>query len=175
MLHPYRRRRARRTLQRSRADSLLIVCLGNICRSPYAERRLREEFGGEAPSVTSAGFIGPGRPSPEVARRLAMARGIDLEDHRSRVLTPGMLSGAELVVVMSGAQRRDLRREFGDCSAPVILLGDLDPDPVDRRKITDPFDCSEAVFRAVFDRIDRCCRELVGAMTSETRPAPGEG
>lgn len=98
-----------------------------------------------------------------------MAHGVDLEGHRSRVLTPELLSGAELVVVMSRSQRRALRRDFDAGSAPVILLGDLDPESIDRRAITDPYDCPEEVFDSVFDRIDRCCREMIDVMTPGTR------
>lgn len=91
---------------------------------------------------------------------------MSLEEHRSELVTPEMLSRAQLVVVMSSSQRRALRRDFAEVADEIILLGDLDPEPIDRRTITDPYDCSEQVFDDVFDRIDRCCRAMVDAMMS---------
>jgi len=178
LLHPLRRRRASRELSALGAScSILVVCLGNICRSPYAARRLDHDLAavglGEA-DVGSAGFILPGRTSPEPARRVAARRGLDLSDHRSQVLTPSMLAAADLVLVMSARQRRDLRREFGrEHVRRCVVLGDLDPGPVDRRTVVDPYGCPDDVFEAVYERIDRCCRALVGGLAADRRRAKG--
>lgn len=157
VLHPLRRRRLRGRLAREPVESVLFVCLGNICRSPYAERRLRAELNGHVPKVLSAGFIRPGRPSPDTALRIAGDRGIDLAGHRSRLVSKEALEHADIVFVMSGLQRRRLRRGFGRVER-VYLLGDLDPNTVDRRAIQDPFDRADDVYASVFERIDRCCR-----------------
>ena len=45
----------RRTDARGQAGSILVVCTGNVCRSPYIERRLRHELAGTGIEVTSAG------------------------------------------------------------------------------------------------------------------------
>ena len=37
-LHPRRRRRARARIERLQPSNVLVICLGNVCRSPYAER-----------------------------------------------------------------------------------------------------------------------------------------
>lgn len=180
LLHPLRRRRARRELFALGAScSILVVCLGNICRSPYAGRRLDHEFataGLGGTDVGSAGFILPGRTSPEAARRVAARRGLDLADHRSQVLTPSMLAAADLVLVMSVRQRRDLRREFGrENTRRCVVLGDLDPGPIDRRTIVDPYDQPDDVFEAVYERIDRCCRALVDGLATDRRRPKGSG
>jgi protein-tyrosine phosphatase len=169
-LHPRRRRRALRSLAAVPAPRLILaVCLGNICRSPYAARRLNEELGRAGIDdihVRSAGFIQPGRPSPKAARQVAARRGLDLDDHRSQVVTPAMLRQADVVLVMSPGQLRQLRQEAGEAPAGLrIVLGDLDPESIDRRTIVDPFGETEEVFEAVYERIDRCCRALVGALS----------
>lgn len=129
LLHPWRRRRAVRGLTRNgRPASLLVLCYGNICRSPYAAARLRElvDVHGDASlTVESAGFILPGRESPEIARSVARRRGIDLEGHRSRVVDRAMLERADAVLVMTRRQRRQVRRDVaGAHPPPVLLLGD---------------------------------------------------
>lgn len=176
LLHPRRRRRVLRELAALPPPrSILVVCLGNICRSPYAEYRLTEELaraGLADVQVVSAGFILPGRPSPEAARRVAARRGIDLEDHRSRVVTPSMAREADLALVMAPRQLTELRQAAGtEQDGLPIVLGDLDPEPIDRRTIVDPYDQSDEVFEAVYERIDRCCRVLVEALEGAGRSA----
>lgn len=170
LLHTGRRRRALRELAGVPAPrSILVVCLGNICRSPYAEHRLTDEFaraGLDDVRVVSAGFILPGRPSPDAARRVAAGRGLDLENHRSRVVTPAMAQEADVTLVMAPGQLRKLRQVAGaEPEGPAIVLGDLDPAPIDRRTIVDPYDQPDGVFEAVYERIDRCCRSLVEALS----------
>src|SRR2546427_12540743 len=45
LLHPWRRRAARETLRTRALRSILVVCHGNICRSPVAAALLRQEIG----------------------------------------------------------------------------------------------------------------------------------
>lgn len=161
-LHPLRRRRARRALAGTTpAGAVLFVCHGNICRSPYAEAALRRRARGRL-EAASAGLVGPGRPSPETAVRVAAGRGVDLADHRSRLVTGASLRRAGLVVVMEPRQRRVLRRRHGFGEA--VVLGDLDPGPVRRRPIRDPIFRSPGVFRSVYARIDRCTAGMLDAM-----------
>src|SRR2546425_10349935 len=66
ILHPFVRRTAiARLAQRGLPASVLFVCHGNICRSPFAAAVLRRVIHGVR--VDSAGFLGPGRPSPPEA------------------------------------------------------------------------------------------------------------
>jgi protein-tyrosine phosphatase len=90
--------------------SILVVCTGNICRSPIAEGLLRaalvDRFGERAPAVSSAGTWGvEGSPPTEEAVIAAQERGADIAGHRARrlaVVTPGE---ADLVVTMAGEHR----------------------------------------------------------------------
>lgn len=177
-LHPRRHRRALRTVVgRDAVREVLFVCLGNICRSPYAEVRLRqhlEEAGLDGRiTVRSAGFIGPGRPSPETARMVATERGLDLEAHRARVLSRDHLRKSDLIFVMTNRQQRDLGWRYG--RPDTLHLGDLDPGPIPRRDILDPIEKPPEVFREVYARIDRAvatlARELVTAERMVERDA----
>ena len=171
LLHPLRRRRLVMRLARNRTDTILFVCLGNICRSPYAERRLEAALNRRSPTVESAGFIRPGRTSPDPAVRIAADRGVDLCGHRSRVVSPDVVERADVIFVMSARQRRRLRREFGR-KEHVYLFGDLDPGSPKRRTISDPFDRGDDVYESVFDRIDRCCAVLGEAKRVSTKEDP---
>lgn len=163
-LHPWRRRRAVGRIARVRPRSVLMVCLGNICRSPYAATRLSSRLNGQTVRVSSGGFIGPDRRSPDHAQAAAAALGVDLSAHRSRVVTNEILNAHDLVVVMEPSQRSTLSRQHGVPADRILVLGDLDPEPIQSRIIADPYGKSEATFLECYRRIDRCIDTLRGAL-----------
>jgi protein-tyrosine phosphatase len=159
-LHALRRRRALAALRRRSPGSLLIVCHGNICRSPFAAALLAHALVRENVRVESGGFIGPNRPSPVEAVVAAARRGVDLSAHRGKPLTPDSVRGADVIVVMNPTQRRAICDRFGRARRDVLLLGDFDPQPIDTRAIRDPVDQPLEVFEETYARIERCVREL---------------
>ncbi len=170
ILHRYRRRLLLRTFQRrGRPASVLVVCHGNICRSPFAAGLLTlmlpADLRGVIP-VRSAGFVGAGRPSPRAAVEAAAERGVDLSRHRATVLTPALVRAAQVIVVMDAVQRREVCALYRRHPSAVALLGDLDPRGGETREIQDPLDRPAAVYRATYDRISRCVEQLVHAMVS---------
>ena len=172
MLHGLRRRRASARVAVIAPRSMLVVCHGNVCRSPYAAAALRRALPAtlrERVRIDSAGFIGPGRGSPEVARYIAAARGIDLDDHRSKVLTTPLVADAALVVVMDARQGSALREAFRVPRRRILVLGDLDPRPIEDRTILDPWDREAEVFEACYARIDGCVAELARLVAAGPR------
>ena len=142
------------------ARELLVICHGNICRSPFAAAVLQSRLHSTGITIHSAGFLGEGRPAPAHAITAARARGVDLSSHRSRLLVPSLLRSADLIIVMEGAHRTMLRNDFGIPDRRILFLGDLDPGPPDARGIRDPWDLSLAVFEEVYARIERCVTAL---------------
>src|SRR5947207_12854330 len=85
LLHPRRRRAALASLNARRPPArVLVVCNGNIFRSPFAAVVLRRVIGPRGVQVESAGFLGPGRPAPRDALAAAASQGVELSPH----LTP---------------------------------------------------------------------------------------
>src|SRR2546425_2607322 len=69
LLHPLRRRKALEVLRaRRRPKTILVVCHGNICRSPMAAELLGRDLAPFGIAVQSAGFIGFNRPAPAITR-----------------------------------------------------------------------------------------------------------
>lgn len=167
LLHRSRHRAAvSRQAALGRSTGILILCHGNICRSPYAQAKLQqlfEEHNLGSAILESAGFFGPGRPAHHLATRTAKARGLDLTRHKSRTVDSALTQRASLILVMSSRQAMDLRPFNIEGGAKVEILGDFDPEPISRRDIADPYGGPPEEFERVFDRIDRCLASLIGS------------
>ncbi len=182
LAHPLRHRRALEQL--ARADivpDFLFVCHGNVCRSPYAAlafaRALPAELAARA-RISSAGFVGPNRAAPLEAVRAAARRGIDLSAHRSRLVTGSESPRRGLVLVMNAIQRQAVCRLLRRREDDVLVLGDLDPGPIDTREIRDPWGAEEDIFDASYERIDRCVGVLAAVVAGSyhgARAEPGAG
>lgn len=106
---------------------ILVVCTGNICRSPAAEQLLRqrlENLGSWAGSVHSAG-IGAlvDHPADETTQSMMQARGIDLAGHRGTQLTLEHLRQADLVLVMEKHHRQAVLAIDPTARGKTYLLG----------------------------------------------------
>ena len=91
--------------------SILVVCTGNVCRSPLAEGFLRaalqRRLGSDAPNVTSAGTAGwDGSGAMPESVQAARERGVEIGSHLARRLEAEHLAGADLIVTMA-AEHRD--------------------------------------------------------------------
>ena len=166
--HGERRREvAERLAALGRPRSIMVVCYGNICRSPYLAALLRRAMPDVA--VSSAGFIGAGRPVPEHAATLASREGIDLSPHRSQLIPRDALLSTDLVIVMSERQAHSLRAGFGVARQRIVIAGDLDPVRGERREIHDPWNQPIEVFAATFARLARCADDLVATVNGVRR------
>jgi protein-tyrosine-phosphatase len=114
---------------------VLILCYGNICRSPFAEATLKRHF--PTLSVASAGFYPePGRSSPISFRSAALSLGCDLSDHKSRVVSAEMVGSADVVLLMDTSNLDFFRRQFPYELGKILMLGRFLPSPSD---IHDPY------------------------------------
>jgi protein-tyrosine phosphatase len=91
--------------RRDHSDSfgIMMLCTGNLCRSPMAATLLARRLAvlGVAVPVRSAGMLGCGnQPFPEVVSVMA-SYGIEIASHRSRIASADDLAGASLVLAMA--------------------------------------------------------------------------
>jgi protein-tyrosine phosphatase len=178
-VHPLRRKLAFERLQRtSPPASILFVCHGNIYRSPFAAY----SFAAAVPAplrtslrVASAGFVGPDRPSPPDAQLAAQRRGLDMSQHRSRLVNGAMINDWDLVVVMESSQASELASRFGFPADRILVLGDLDREKIQRRNIADPWYSPETVLEPSYVRVERCVRVLADVLLSGASPNASSG
>lgn len=103
--------------------TILVVCHGNICRSPVAASVMRQHG---LTDVAVAGFKPDGTRSPKKVREWLKAHNGDgLEEHRSRQLTREAARTAELILYMDGGQKARLK-EFWEASGLETERGPMD-------------------------------------------------
>jgi len=149
-----------RTVLRS-ARNLLIVCHGNIIRSPFAARLISQSLGHATPfSVCSAGLEAvPGRPPHPSALVTAITRRIDLSCHTAARIEADRVATSDAIFVMDVPQLLTMRRRFPDARGKTFLLTALAPDvPLE---IDDPVNGDLPVFGTCFDHISRAVDPIV--------------
>ncbi|WP_030458973.1 low molecular weight protein-tyrosine-phosphatase [Kitasatospora sp. NRRL B-11411] len=114
---------------------ILVVCLGNYCRSPLGGRILAD-LGGDAVEVRSAGLIDKWDQAHPEMTAAASALGYDLADHRPQQVTRELINWADLVLAMDHSVLEQLRGIASpDTTAEIRLYLDHDrdvPDPMGR-------------------------------------------
>ena len=129
-------------------NTLLVVCIGNICRSPMAQGLLAAQL--PAWRVQSAGLEAlVGAPADDIAIRLLEERGLDIKGHRATQVTRKMCRDADMVFVMSREQRRQLEGLYPEICGRVFRLAEHSD-----RDIPDPYRQPEAAFRDALKLID---------------------
>ena len=135
---------------------VLVVCHGNIYRSPLVAVRLRELLGAGR-VITSAGFHPIGdRPSPDAHIEMSGRLGVDLSQHRSRVVSAADFAAADLIVLMDQRNWVSLVRAEADKSR-FVWLGAMGPNPME---IPDPYEMDAAAAEAIVKRLLLCTEEL---------------
>lgn len=145
---------------------ILMVCLGNICRSPLAEGILQEKAfrAGLRWTVESAGTNGfhNGEPPHPLSQKVARLNGIDISRQRSRRFTAADMEQFDIIYAMAGHVVADLRRLAGkkfDAGKVKLLLEELHPGS--GMDVPDPWYGAEPGYHEVYALIDEACAAII--------------
>jgi protein-tyrosine phosphatase len=146
---------------------VLMVCMGNICRSPTAEAVLRRKLGaaglGELVAVDSVGTHAMLRGTPADPRAVAHAarRGYDLSSLRTRALAAGDFERFDLLLAMDRANLADLHEQCPPPLAPRLGLLMSYAAGTDIDEVPDPYFGPPAGFEQALDLIEGACDGLL--------------
>lgn len=129
---------------------ILVVCMGNICRSPLGARLLGARLGGRA-EVTSAGLQAlTGYPADEVTSAVAADHGVVLEDHVARAYSAALGLKQDLILVMEPGFREVVAAEEPALFGRTLLFDQW----TGAAGIPDPFRHSRTFHEIVFQQIE---------------------
>lgn len=154
-----------RNIDSGNIGRIIFICIGNICRSPFAEVvALKENCG---LPVISMGLQASGNASPDlVAQKVAKEFGYNLDDLCSTKIEVAKLKSSDLLVVMEVSQLKELEYVTKKVKCQITLLGVWDDQPM--LSIDDPYGRSESRFRKVFTQIKPSVHNLLNYINDKS-------
>lgn len=131
-------------------NNILVVCVGNICRSPIGEGLLQAKL--PDANVSSAG-IGAmiGYPAAPHSIYLMRRQGFDISTHIARQIDHKMVFSADLILTMEERHNQYIRAKFIGAAGKVHLIGKW----IDNYEIADPIGKDERAYRIAMANIER--------------------
>lgn len=135
-------------------QNILVVCVGNICRSPTGERLL-QGYLKHNQHVSSAG-VGAlvGSPADAQAEAVAAQHGVSLAGHCARQLTAELCDTNDLILVMEQSHIGAIGKISPSARGKVMLFGQW----LAKQEIADPYRQSDDMFRLTYQQIDEAAR-----------------
>ena len=147
---------------------ILMVCLGNICRSPLAEGILRSKLPENSFFVDSAGTANYHIGNPPDKRSVAVAKkyGVDISHLKGRQFTPSDFDTFHYIFVMDESNYNNvisLARNKNDIKKVQYILNEIYPNQ--NYSVQDPYYGGESGFESVFKMLDEACGILAQRLT----------
>ncbi|MXS85114.1 low molecular weight phosphotyrosine protein phosphatase [Nitrosomonas sp. HPC101] len=144
-------------------NNILIVCTGNICRSPMAEVFLRAaltQSGKTGHTVSSAGLGAlPGHQADPAVHQLMAETGLDISTHRARQITDDMIHRADIILVMETWQKTAIEARTPSAKGKVFRLGEWE-----KIDISDPYKKNLCAFKHAMMLIEQGVSQWVAKL-----------
>ena len=155
---------------------ILMVCLGNICRSPLAEGILQDKAftAGLTWSIESAGTNSyhTGEPPHLLSQKVARLNGIDISKQRARRFTANDFEAYDKIYALAedvlDEMRRISKNKF-DSSKTDLLMNELYPGK--NMDVPDPYYGTEEGYHKVYKMIDEVCDSIIEKYTPTPKGA----
>jgi protein-tyrosine phosphatase len=146
---------------------ILMVCLGNICRSPLAEGILENKAKSEGlpwmvdSAGTNNGYHVGEAPHP-LSQKVARQHAVDISTQCARAFVAEDFDRFDKIYAMSSdilADMKNIARKKFDSSKADLILNELYPG--ENRDVPDPWFGEEPGYHVVFDMIDKACDKII--------------
>ncbi|MFS2224576.1 protein tyrosine phosphatase [Pantoea sp. B65] len=135
-------------------NSILVVCVGNICRSPTGERLLKQYLPDK--NISSAGINAlVDHHADETAMRVAEKNGVSLVGHMARQITSRMCYEHDLILVMEKKHIKSVEKISPESKGKIMLFGHWDKDV----EIYDPYRKNDEFFDGVFGMLNNSAKK----------------
>ncbi|QLP48993.1 protein tyrosine phosphatase [Klebsiella michiganensis] len=131
-------------------DSILIVCTGNICRSPMGERFLRRALPNKKIDSAGTGAL-IGHDADSTAMKVSAMHGISLAEHKGQQFTSSLARQYDLILAMEKSHIEQIGRIAPEARGKTMLFGQW----LGQREIPDPYRKSEEAFSSVYQLIEQ--------------------
>lgn len=140
--------------------SVLVVCVGNICRSPTGERLLKRAL--PHTRIASAGLGAlKGHPADKTASAVAAEHGVSLDGHEAQQLTASMCRDFDLILVMEKRHVEQVNRIDPAARGKTMLLGHW----LNQQEIADPYKKSREAFEEVYGLLENATQKWVNVLS----------
>ncbi|WP_177176609.1 low molecular weight protein-tyrosine-phosphatase [Hyunsoonleella jejuensis] len=142
---------------------ILMVCLGNICRSPLAEGILKSKLPENKFFIDSAGTGAYHIGNKPDMRSIAVAKenGIDISNLRARQFVKQDFSDFDLIYAMDESNFRHIikmARNDEDIAKVKLILNEIAPNQ--NKSVPDPYYGGDKGFESVFQMLDEACDKI---------------
>ncbi|WP_305829841.1 arsenate reductase/protein-tyrosine-phosphatase family protein [Photobacterium leiognathi] len=141
-------------------NKILVVCVGNICRSPAGERILQTKL--PAKHIASAGIATKksgltGKPTDAMACEVMGQFGFDLSGHQAQQLTPELCREYDLILVMEKGHIEAVTNIAPEARGKTMLFGQW----IGQRDIPDPYRQSREAFEHSLTLVEQAAQAWV--------------
>ncbi|MFH2002780.1 MAG: low molecular weight protein-tyrosine-phosphatase [Planctomycetota bacterium] len=153
---------------------ILVVCTGNVCRSPMAEGLLAlhvKDAHLDHVVVESGGTHAPeGSAASTFARAAASELGANIQGHRARYLNRAMVKDADLILVMEQAHQYFILSALPEeAEGKVRMIRAFDCNAPSEKDVPDPIGADLGYYRDIARMIDDCCKGVVNYLKKTGR------
>jgi protein-tyrosine phosphatase len=156
---------SRRRIQQGGVKRVLVICYGNIYRSPFCGAYLRQHLPADIEVRTSGFHRTAGRPSPPRHVTMSQGRNIDLSQHRSSKISAEDLQWADIVVLMD-RHNWDALDQIGAEHSKLVWLGAFGSGDVE---VPDPYELDDAHAQRVLDQMEEASKALAASIRAAQR------
>ena len=149
--------------------NFLFICLGDICRSPFAEGLFaklaaQEKLG--ALKTQSAGLIAlPGNSATYMAKQVAKEYAVDLTEHKAQPVSKNLVNWSDLILVMEKSHKDTLFTQFPEAADKTWLIRHYARYGSRNRGIADPYGLDYEAYRFCFLDIEDAVAGLIKSLT----------